>query len=82
MITQYKKIYETNTILNDGEEPLKVDDIVETINHFQCFDYISSILFPRAGKWSNDDLGKKLNDWNNASKRKVWGFSSVESSVP
>lgn len=29
---QTRYIYETNTILNDGEEPLKVDDILETVS--------------------------------------------------
>ncbi|MCH5248709.1 MAG: Fic family protein [Lachnospiraceae bacterium] len=37
---QTRYIYETNTILNDGEEPLKVDDILETVNHFRCFDFM------------------------------------------
>ncbi len=35
--TQY--IYETNTIGLD-KEPANIDDIIETVNHFQCFDYI------------------------------------------
>lgn len=33
--TQY--IYDTKTV---GLEPAKVDDIIETVNHFRCFDYI------------------------------------------
>lgn len=37
---QTRHIYETNTVLPEGEEPLRVDDIVETINHFRCFDYM------------------------------------------
>lgn len=37
---QTRYIYETNTILSEGEEPLKVDDILETVNHFHCFDYM------------------------------------------
>lgn len=36
---QTRYIYETNTIGTD-EEPANVDDIIETVNHFQCFDYI------------------------------------------
>lgn len=35
---QTRYIYETNTVLNEGDEPLKIDDITETINHFNCFD--------------------------------------------
>ena len=37
---QTRYIYETNTILNEGEEPLNVDDIMETVNHFRCFDFM------------------------------------------
>lgn len=36
---QTRYIYETNTI-GLGQEPANVDDIIETVNHFQCFDYI------------------------------------------
>lgn len=36
---QTRYIYETNTIGIDGES-LNVDDIVETVNHFRCIDYI------------------------------------------
>lgn len=37
---QTRYIYETNTIVNEENEPLKVDDILETINHFRCFDFM------------------------------------------
>jgi Fic family protein len=36
---QTRYIYETNTIGVDGT-PANVDDIIETVNHFACFDYI------------------------------------------
>lgn len=36
---QTRYIYETNTIGLE-KEPVNIDDIIETINHFQCFDYI------------------------------------------
>lgn len=36
---QTRYIYETNT-LGLEKEPVNVDDIIETVNHFQCFDYI------------------------------------------
>ncbi len=39
---QTRNIYETQTIgITDGNQ--KVDDIIETINHFRCFDYILSV---------------------------------------
>lgn len=36
---QTRYIYETNTIGLE-KEAVNVDDIIETVNHFQCFDYI------------------------------------------
>lgn len=36
---QTRYIYETNTIGLD-KEPVSIDDIIETVNHFRCFDYI------------------------------------------
>lgn len=36
---QTRYIFETNTI-GITDEAVKVDDIVETINHFRCIDYI------------------------------------------
>ena len=36
---QTRYIYETNTI-GITNEVVKVDDIMETVNHFRCFDFI------------------------------------------
>lgn len=36
---QTRYIYETNTI-GVEKESVSIDDIIETVNHFQCFDYI------------------------------------------
>lgn len=36
---QTRYIYETNTIGVENT-PTNVDDIIETVNHFQCFDYM------------------------------------------
>lgn len=33
-------IYETKTIANIGGTGIKIDDLVETTNHFKCFDHI------------------------------------------
>lgn len=39
---QTRSIYETQTIgITEGYE--KIDDIIETVNHFKCFDYILSV---------------------------------------
>jgi Fic family protein len=41
---QTRYIYETNTLyLENGESTANVDDIVETVNHFSCFDYMLDI---------------------------------------
>ena len=37
---QTRSIFETNTIFANGDEAIKVDDIVETQNHFRAFDYM------------------------------------------
>ncbi len=37
---QTRYIYETNTILFEGETVVRVDDIVETSNHFKLVDYM------------------------------------------
>lgn len=34
---QTRYIFDTHTI---GTEPTRVDDVIETVNHFRCFDYI------------------------------------------
>lgn len=41
---QTRYIYETNTVfLEKGETTANVDDIIETVNHFSCFDYMLDI---------------------------------------
>lgn len=37
---QTRYIFETKSFFPDGEGPIKVDDVVETINHFRLFDYM------------------------------------------
>lgn len=37
---QVSLIYETKTIANIGERGIKIDDLIEMINHFKCFDFI------------------------------------------
>ncbi|MBQ4164536.1 MAG: Fic family protein [Turicibacter sp.] len=37
---QTRYIYETNSILQEGDEAANINHILETINHFQCFDYM------------------------------------------
>lgn len=52
---QTRSIYETKTIgIANGNE--KVDDIIETVNHFRCFDYILSV----ADKELSEDIIKHI----------------------
>lgn len=52
---QTRNIYETHTI-GDMEGHEKVDDIIETVNHFRCFDYILSV----ADKELSEEIIKKV----------------------
>ena len=52
---QTRCIYETQTIgISNGAE--KIDDIIETVNHFRCFDYMLSV----ADKDLSEDIIKQL----------------------
>lgn len=37
---QTRMIFETHTIMPDGNPTVRVDDIMETVNHFRCVDFI------------------------------------------
>ena len=59
---QTRHIYETNTVAPEGDEATRIDDIVETINHFQCFDYMLDHV--------NDTLSEKMiKEFHNILKR-------------
>ena len=52
---QTRSIYETQTIgITEGSE--KIDDIIETVNHFRCFDYMLSV----ADKELSEDIIKQI----------------------
>ena len=53
---QTRSIFSTNTILPEGDSPVKIDDIVETTNHFEAFDYILDL----AKEPLTEDIIKKL----------------------
>ncbi len=35
---QTRYIYETSSFFPEGEQPIRADDVVETLNHFRLFD--------------------------------------------
>ena len=67
---QTRSIYETQTIgITEGHE--KIDDIIETVNHFKCFDYILSV----AGDELSEEIIKHIH-WilksNTTDSQKEW----------
>ncbi len=57
---QTRYIYETNTlVLGDGNSQAKVDDIIETSNHFKLVDYMLDVA---------NDMNKLLNWYNSLEK--------------
>jgi Fic family protein len=68
---QTRSIFETNTINIDPKETANVDDIIETVNHFTCFDYMLDI----AEKDLSKDIIKefhRLLKTNTLDSRKEW----------
>jgi Fic family protein len=68
---QTRYIYETNTIATEKEEAASIDDIMETINHFQCFDYMLEI----ADQELSEDIIKKFHEMiksKTSDSRKDW----------
>lgn len=68
---QTRYIYETNTIATEKEETASVDDIIEAINHFQCFDY----MLDTADQKLSEDIIKefhKILKNNTSDSRKEW----------
>lgn len=67
---QTRYIYETNTI-GAEKEPANIDDIMETVNHFQCFDY----MLDCAGDVLTEDIIKKFHailKMNTSDSRLEW----------
>ena len=68
---QTRYIFETNTLSIDPDETANVDDIVETVNHFFCFDYMLDV----AGEKLTEDLIKEFHrilKTNTSDSRKDW----------
>jgi Fic family protein len=68
---QTRYIFETNTISVDSNETANVDDIIETINHFSCFDY----MLDSAEKDLSEDIIKEFHrilKTNTSDSRKEW----------
>ncbi len=68
---QTRYIYETNTIAIEKEEAVSIDDIMETINHFQCFDYMVDIADQKLSEDTIKNFHKILKS-NTSDSRKEW----------
>lgn len=68
---QTRYIFETNTLGCSQDEATSVDDIIETINHFQCFDFMIMV----ADQALTEDVIKefhRLIKMNTSDSRKEW----------
>ena len=68
---QTRYIYETNTVNTEEEEAADVDDIIETVNHFSCFDF----MLLHADEELSEDLIKefhRLLKRSTSDERKEW----------
>lgn len=68
---QTRHIFETNTIYVDPEEAASVDDIIEAVNHFGCFDY----MLTRAVEELSEPMIKEFHGLlkrNTSDERKKW----------
>ena len=69
---QTRYIFETNTIFfENGETTANVDDIIETVNHFGCFDYMLDIADQKLLENRIKDFHKILKN-NTSDSRKEW----------
>lgn len=68
---QTRYIYETNTIVTEKDETASIDDIMETINHFQCFDYMLEIANQDLSEENIKEFHKILKN-NTSDSRKEW----------
>ena len=69
---QTRYIFETNTLPFDDENPtLQVDDLLETVNHFACFDYLLDSAERALSEEIIKNFHRKLKS-NTADSRKSW----------
>ncbi len=68
---QTRYIYETNTIAMEEDRTTNVDDIIETINHFQCFDYLLDCAGDRLSEHIIKNFHQILKN-NTLDSRKDW----------
>lgn len=69
---QTRYIYETNTLFTEkGVNTVNIDDIIETVNHFQCFDYMLQIVKEPLSEKHIKEFHKILK-FNTSDSKKEW----------
>ena len=69
---QTRYIYETNTLFTEkGEDTANIDDIIETVNHFLCFDYMLKIAKEPLSEEHIKEFHKILK-YNTSDSKKEW----------
>jgi len=78
---QTRYIFETNTINAPSDETTNIDDIIETVNHFACFDY----MLGNAEKKLSEDMIKSFHrilKTGTSDARKDWFMTGDYKSRP
>jgi Fic family protein len=76
---QTRFIFETNTISVDPQKTANVDDIIETVNHFSCFDYMLDGAEKELSEKSIKEFHRILKSGTSDSRKdwfKVGGYKS------
>lgn len=68
---QTRYIYETNTLAPEGDAAASIDDVMETVNHFQCFDFILDHVYDKLSEDIIKNCHKILKN-NTSDSRKEW----------
>lgn len=69
---QTRYIYETNTLFTENENnTANIDDIIETVNHFHCFDYMLKIVQEPLSEVHLKEFHKILKS-NTSDSKKEW----------
>lgn len=77
-------IYETNSLALDGNGAVNVDDIIETVNHFRCFDCLLDVAGDELSEGIIKEFHRLLKDGTSDSRKPyfaVGGYKQVENTV-
>jgi Fic family protein len=79
---QTRYIYETNTLfIEKGSNTANIDDIIETVNHFHCFDYLLNIAIEPLSEKHIKKFHEILK-LNTSDARKEWFKVGAYKSIP